>query len=100
MDRDGSIPMDTFKILVPAHEGAFDNWKQFARALLDHTNPYTTRRYADEPALAWLSMINEGNFGNFFRDLRTFPEWTRAWNRWLAKRYADRAALAAAWARS
>ncbi|MBI4661445.1 MAG: hypothetical protein HY735_21695 [Verrucomicrobia bacterium] len=97
VDRDGQIPMDTFKILVPVHAGAFENWKQFARALLDHTNPYTKRRYADEPALAWLSMINEGNFGNFYRDLRTFPEWTRAWNQWLARRYPTRGALAEAW---
>ncbi len=97
VDRDGEVPMDTFKILVPVHPGAYENWKQFSRALLDHVNPYTQRRYADEPALAWLSMINEGNFGNFLKDLRTFDEWRQAWNRWLAKRYADRATLAAAW---
>ena len=97
IDRDGRIPMDTFKILVPVHQGAFENWKQFTRALLGHVNPYTNRRYAEEPALAWLSMINEGNFGNFFRDIQTFPEWKQAWNRWLAGRYADRAALAGAW---
>lgn len=97
IDRDGQVPMDTFKILVPVHAGAFENWKQFSRALLDHVNPYTQRRYADEPALAWLAMINEGNFGNFLKDLRTFPEWRQTWNRWLAKRYPDRAALAAAW---
>ncbi len=97
IDRDGPIPMDTFKILVPVHAGAFENWKRFARALLDHTNPHTQRRYADEPALAWLSMINEGNFGNFFRDLRTFPEWTRAWNEWLLRRYPTRNDLARVW---
>lgn len=95
--RDGTVPMDTFKILVPVHAGAFENWKQFARALLSHVNPHTGRSYAKEPALAWLSMINEGNFGNFQKDLVTFPEWKQAWNRWLAGRYADRAALAAAW---
>jgi hypothetical protein len=97
MDGDGQIPIDTFKILAPVHAGAFENWKQFTRALLDHTNPYTKRRYADEPALAWLAMINEGNFGNFFRDLRTFPDWTRAWNQWLARRYPSRGALAQVW---
>ena len=97
VDRNGEVPMDTFKILVPVHAGAYENWKQFSRSLLDHVNPYTQRRYADEPALAWLSMINEGNFGNFLKDLRAFDEWRQAWNRWLAKRYADRAALAAAW---
>ncbi len=100
IERDGQIPMDTFKILVPVHAGAFENWKQFARAFLGHVNPYTQRRYADEPALAWLAMINEGNFGNFFKDIRTTPEWQTAWNRWLARRYPDRPALAAAWGRA
>jgi hypothetical protein len=89
--------MDTFKILVPVHEGAFANWAQFTRAFLGHINPYMHRRYADEPALAWLAMINEGNFGNFFKDIQTFPEWKQAWNRWLAKRYSNREALATAW---
>ncbi len=97
LDRDGEIPMDTFKILVPVQAGAFENWKQFARALLGHVNRYTQHRYADEPALAWLAMINEGNFGNFFRDIRTIPEWKAAWNRWLAKRYSSRTNLAATW---
>lgn len=97
IDRDGRIPMDTFKVLVPVHEGAWENWKEFSRSLLDHVNPYTRRRYAEEPALAWLAMINEGNFGNFHRDILTIAEWREAWNRWLTRRYADRASLAAVW---
>lgn len=97
MDRDGQIPMDTFKIMVPVHAGAFENWKQFSRTLLGHTNPYTKRRYAEEPALAWIALINEGNFGNFFRDIQAIPEWKQAWNQWLARRYSARAALAASW---
>ena len=97
MDRDGNVPMDTFKILVPVHAGAWENWKAFSRALLDHVNPHTQRRYAEEPALAWLAMINEGNLGNFYKDILTFPEWQQAWNRWLAAQYADRSALAQAW---
>ncbi len=96
-ERDGQIPMDTFKILVPVHAGAYENWQAFTRAFLSHVNPYTQRSYAQEPALAWLAMINEGNFGNFYKDLQTFPEWKQAWNRWLAKRYANRPALATAW---
>jgi len=97
IERAGQIPMDTFKILVPVHDGAFANWKKFARSFLGHKNPYTKRRYTEEPALAWLAMINEGNFGNFFKDIQTIPEWKQAWNRWLAKRYYDRQSLAAAW---
>ena len=97
IERVGQIPMDTYKILVPVHEAAFANWKKFARAFLGHENPYTKRRYAEEPALAWLAMINEGNFGNFFKDIQTIPEWKQAWNRWLAKRYASRELLATSW---
>ncbi|MFB3903323.1 MAG: hypothetical protein ACE15E_07710 [Acidobacteriota bacterium] len=97
IDRGGVIPMNTFKILVPVHEGAFENWKAFTRAFLGHVNPYTGRRYAEEPALAWLALINEGNFGNFFEDIRRIPEWKQAWNRWLARSYGDRQGLSAAW---
>jgi hypothetical protein len=97
IDREGIIPMDTFKILVPVHEGAFENWKAFTRALLSHRNPYTKRTYAQEPALAWIALINEGNFGNFYGDLVKIPEWKQAWNRWLAQRYSDRESLATAW---
>jgi hypothetical protein len=97
IDRDGRIPMDTFKVLVPVHEGAWENWKEFSRAFLGHVNPYTGRRYADEPALGWLAMINEGNFGNFHRDILTIAEWHEAWNGWLTRRYANRASLAAVW---
>ena len=95
--QEGPVGMDHFKTLVPVHPGAWENWKQFSRILLNHVNPYTKRRYADDPALALLSLINEGNFGNFFADLRKVPEWNAAWNKWLAKRYADRAGLAKAW---
>jgi hypothetical protein len=97
IDRDGRIPMDTYKVMVPVHEGTWQNWKEFSRALLAHVNPYTGRSYAHEPALAWLAMINEGNFGNFHSDILTIPEWRQAWNRWLAQRYANPAALAAVW---
>ena len=97
IEREGMVPMDTFKILVPIHEGAFENWKAFARNLLNHSNAYTHRRYADEPALAWIAMINEGNFGNFFKDLKTFPEWKRSWNKELAGKYGTRDELATAW---
>ncbi len=97
IDRDGQIPMDTFKILVPVHDGAFENWQRFTRVFLSHVNPYTQRHYAEEPALAWLALINEGNFGNFFKDIQNIPEWKQAWNRWLATRYPGRQALATAW---
>jgi hypothetical protein len=97
IEREGDIPMDTYKILVPVHQGTYENWKQFAGNFLRHTNAYTARRYADEPALAWIAMINEGNFGNFFKEIQKITEWKKEWNRWLLDRYSDREALARAW---
>ena len=89
IDRDGRIEMNAFKVLVPVHEGAMDNLKAFTRQLLTHVNPHTGRRYADEPALAWLAMINEGNFGNYLREMHDIPEWQQAWSAWLADKQAQ-----------
>lgn len=89
IDRDGRIEMNTFKVLVPVLDGAMGNLKTFTRHLLTHVNPYTGRRYADEPALAWLAMINEGNFSNYMQEIRSIPEWETAWRKWLADRQAE-----------
>jgi hypothetical protein len=86
VDRDGKIEMNEYKMLVPVHEGAWNNLKTFTRQWLDHVNPYTGRRNADEPAIAWLAMINEGNFGNYMAEMRSIPEWLTAWDKWLAEK--------------
>ncbi len=88
IDRDGPIGMNDYKVLVPVHAGAMENLKAFTRQLLTHVNPHTGRRYADEPALAWLAMINEGNFGNYLEEMRRIPEWKQAWGLWLADKQA------------
>ncbi len=95
----GNVEMDEFKMLVPVNERAYENWAGFVRNLLTHRNPYTQMRYADDPTLAWLSMINEGNFGNFIRRLsdRSRPDWERAWGVWLKQRYGTAEAVGKAW---
>lgn len=97
INKPGAVPMNTYKILVPIHEGAFANWCAFSRALLNHLNPYSNLRYADDPALGWLSMINEGNYGNYLEEVSSTPEWVAAWNEWLSTTYGTRASLASAW---
>lgn len=94
----GAMGMDEFKMAVHVNDRAFQNYQAFARALLDHENPYTKLRYADEPALAWLSLVNEDCPGNFIAELKgkLRDDWQRAWNRWLAARYPDRPTLARA----
>ena len=84
-----------FKMAVYVNDRAYENYKAFARALLDHENPYTRLRYADDPALASLSLMNEDCPSNFLGGLNgpLRDDWQRAWNRWLAARYCDRQTL-------
>lgn len=90
IDRDGIIAMNEYKILVAVHEGAFENLKSITRNFLNHVNPHTGRRYADEPALSWLALTNEGNFSNFLNEMQGIPEWQQQWATWLrAKKEQD-----------
>ena len=99
---EGRVAMNDFKMLVPVNERAFENWKEFARNFLGTTNPHTGLSLAEDPAVGWLSMINEGNPGNFIGRLgaRVKPDWQRAWNAFLAKRYGQAAALEEAWGKA
>lgn len=47
------------KALAPVYKPARDNWKEYARNLLTHKNPYTGLTWAEDPALFGLSLINE-----------------------------------------
>ena len=89
IERDGNVEMDEFKALVPIHEGAYQNFIRFSRQFLEHVNPLTNRRYADEPALSWLAFVNEGNPGNQSGTYYKRHEvWQDAWRKWLAERKA------------
>ena len=70
------------KILIPVDEATFQDWRTFVVKFLGHTNPYTKRTYAAEPALAWLVMINEGNYANYWTAIRELPAWSTAWATW------------------
>lgn len=84
----GLIGMDEYKMAVHVNDRAFEDYKAFARTFLGHENPYTRLRYADDPALAWLSLVNEDCPGNFTGQLkgRLREDWQRAWDRWRAER--------------
>ena len=75
------------------------------RPLLEHENPYTGMRYVDDPALAFLETHNEDSIfwhwplnslqgGELPHHL---AELQGMWAEWLRGRYADDAALHAAW---
>ena len=99
VDRDGKMSMDDYKYTVPVHEGAYSNFLAFARNFLGHVNVHTGVRYADDPTLAWVSLVNEGNIESPGADgYATRPGWTAAWADWLARKRqeapADYAGLA------
>ena len=87
IDRDGPVPADVYKLLVAFHEPAFENLVAWTRNFLLHLNPYTGRCLAEEPALATLALVNEGNLGNFgTAKLLDVPGVKDAWNVWLEAR--------------
>ncbi len=91
--------MDDFKDAVLVSRPAMENWKAFSRNFLTHVNPYTKLAYKDEPALAFICVINEPNLTNGrvgawkgkLRDL-----FAAEWKAWRTKRYPGDAEKAAA----
>ena len=83
IDRDGTVPSEKFKILCAFHEPAYSNLCAWARNFLTHVNPHTGRSLAEEPALATLALVNEGNLGNWgAAALRDLPCVADAWQAW------------------
>ena len=71
IDRPGktsSTYKGEIKGLYLTNEKAKENFKTFVRGFLNHVNPHTGRRYADEPTLALVSVVNESacSWNNFF----------------------------------
>jgi len=86
-----SAPMQhAYKFLVHLDEGARSNWERFAAALLCHTNRYTGRPLAEEPALYGISLVNEDTP---YEQLPRFPEamreYQKAFARWKTGRNAS-----------
>ena len=89
--------------------------KEYAAQLLGHVNPYTGNRYAEEPAVAIVELVNENSIVESWAKGRLrgeqkepFGTWgdipssyaedlDRLWNDWLLRRYPDREALRVAW---
>jgi len=65
---------------------ALENLKEFNRRWLSHVNPYTKLAYKDDPALAWISLINEPGLTQQLPKMRKNPYeaalWNAAWEKW------------------
>lgn len=73
--------------------------EEMAEQLLQHVNPYTGLRYADDPAVAIVQIVNENSALWWDREPPApyLADVQARWNRWLLERFGTRAALAAAW---
>ena len=90
VDRDGLVDMQLFKALCAVYDPAFENWAAYAKNFMEHENKYTGRRYADEPALSLISLVNEGGFFmGWTRGVSDDPRVVASWRAWMkAKREA------------
>jgi hypothetical protein len=97
------------KKLSTVHAMYFDErlgavFKRHASNILEHVNPYTGKRYAEEETIAVWQVVNENAFVYRVLEKGTgdWPEYFQdklqtRWNSWLKERYRDDAGLIAAW---
>ncbi len=94
----------TYGMVAFVREWQDAQWR-FIRDFLEHRNPYTGLRYADDPALAIIELVNEDSIfwhhplNAFWRG--DFPEHAallrRQWSEWVRERYGTDEALREAW---
>lgn len=109
-DSTGLTDMSAFHAVDLYHPGMIQLQKEYASALLTHTNAYTGNTYANEPAVALLEINNEDGLTFYWRaglfntgttiNSAYLTELQTQWNTWLATKYANTASLSAAWAPS
>jgi hypothetical protein len=75
------------------------DWLTGVHAYLRHRNPYTGTTLAEDPMVLAVLPFNEQDIpvGDAARLAKLPESWTTAWRGWLARTYADPAALAKAW---
>ena len=91
IDADGTIDW-SYKAMAILHAGTTENLKQFTRNFLCHRNVYTGRRLADEPALSWISLINEGMLAHHptpKAGTTAYAVMSGIWKSWLEKKHAE-----------
>lgn len=93
----------TFHQLVNVAPDLQDIYIKHVVAMLEHTNPVTGRRYADDPAVAFIELHNEDmifkdNTGRMLDQCPTYrKQINRLFSEWLLEHYGSEAAFTRAW---
>ncbi len=61
---DKPLNSNTIKAVVPIHKPAEDQWFRRAMEIFDHVNPYTGVKWKDEPAVLFVTLMNEDSIAS------------------------------------
>ena len=61
---DKPLHCGTIKAIVPIHKPAEDLWFKRSMELFDHVNPYTGVAWKDEPAVVFVTLLNEDSIAS------------------------------------
>jgi hypothetical protein len=90
-----------YQYLMYVDERAEKAFQAYARNILEHVNPYTGKRYADEEAIGLYEIINENGFVEAVLS-NGLPgvageKLAQKWNAWLKEKYKTDEGLARVW---
>ena len=79
---DKPLHCGTIKALVPIHKPAEDLWFKRSMELFDHVNPYTGVAWKDEPAVVFVTLLNEDSIASVWSGaediyVKKYNEWAK-----------------------
>ena len=80
---DKPLNSNTIKAIVPIHKPAEDQWFRRAMEIFDHVNPYTGMKWKDDPAVLFVTLMNEDSIASVWWGaadvyVEKYNEWAKA----------------------
>lgn len=79
---DKPLNSNTVKAIVPIHKPAEDQWFRRAMEIFDHVNPYTGVKWKDDPAVLFVTLMNEDSIATVWWGaadiyVKKYNEWAK-----------------------
>ena len=79
---DKPLNSNTIKAVVPIHKPAEDQWFRRAMEIFDHENPYTGLKWKDDPAVLFVTLMNEDSIATVWWGasemyVKRYNEWAK-----------------------